>query len=68
MKRGERLAAEGAGIYLNYSKNRVANQTFALLLLLAEQSGLRERIDAMFSGEKINVSEGCARRAMLQSP
>jgi glucose-6-phosphate isomerase len=58
--RGERLTAEGAGIYLDYSKNRVTDETLTLLLQLAEQSGLRERIDAMFSGEKINVSEGRA--------
>ncbi len=61
-KRGERLAVEGAGIYLDYSKNRVTDETLALLLQLARESGLRERIDAMFRGEKINVSE---RRAVL---
>jgi glucose-6-phosphate isomerase len=59
-KRGERLAAEAVGIYLDYSKNRVTDETLKLLLQLAEQSGLRERIDAMFSGERINVSEGRA--------
>jgi len=59
-KRGERLAAEAVGIYLDYSKNRITDETLKLLLQLAEQSGLRERIDAMFSGEKINVSEGRA--------
>jgi glucose-6-phosphate isomerase len=58
--RGERLAAEGAGIYLDYSKNRITDETLQLLLQLVGQSGLRERIDAMFSGEKINVSEGRA--------
>jgi glucose-6-phosphate isomerase len=58
--RGERMTAEGVGIYLDYSKNRIADETLQLLLLLAEQSGLRERIDAMFSGQKINVSEGRA--------
>jgi glucose-6-phosphate isomerase len=58
--RGERLAAEGAGIYLDYSKNRITDETLKLLLQLAEQSGLREHIGAMFSGEKINVSEGRA--------
>ena len=58
--RGERLAVEGAGIYLDYSKNRITDETLRLLLQLAEQSGLRERIDAMFAGEKINVSEGRA--------
>ena len=59
-KRGERLAAEAVGIYLDYSKNRITDETLKLLLQLAEQSGLRERIDAMFSGERINVSEGRA--------
>jgi len=58
--RGERLTAEGAGLFLDYSKNRVTDQTMALLLGLAEECGLRERIDAMFSGEKINVTEGRA--------
>jgi glucose-6-phosphate isomerase len=62
IKRGERLTAEAAGIYLDYSKNRVTDETLGLLLQLAEQSGLRGRIDAMFSGEKINVSE---KRAVL---
>src|ERR1700753_396344 len=61
--RGERLTAEAAGIYLDYSKNRITDETLALLLQLAEQSRLRARIDAMFGGEKINVSE---RRAVLQ--
>jgi glucose-6-phosphate isomerase len=55
--RGERLTAEGAGLYLDYSKQRVTDETMRLLLALAEESGLRERIDAMFHGEKINVSE-----------
>jgi glucose-6-phosphate isomerase len=55
--RGERMAVEAAGIYLDYSKNRITDETLALLLRLAEQSGLRDRIDAMFRGEKINVSE-----------
>jgi glucose-6-phosphate isomerase len=59
-KRGERLTAEAAGIYLDYSKNRITDETLALLLQLAEQSGLRARIDAMFRGEKINVSENRA--------
>ncbi len=58
--RGERLTAEGVGIYLDYSKNRITDETLRLLLQLAQQSGLREHIDAMFSGEKINVSEGRA--------
>src|SRR5262244_2822004 len=59
-KRGERLTAEGAGIYLDYSKNRVTDETIAMLLRLAEASGLRERIDAMFGGSKINVTENRA--------
>src|SRR6266581_4796374 len=60
--RGERFAAEAAGIYLDYSKNRVTDETIRLLLELAAASGLRERIDAMFRGEKINVTE---QRAVL---
>jgi glucose-6-phosphate isomerase len=60
--RGERLTTEAAGLYLDYSKNRITDETLNLLLQLAEQSGLRARIDAMFGGEKINTSE---RRAAL---
>jgi len=56
-KRGERLTAEAAGLFLDYSKNRATDETLRLLLQLAEESGLRERIDAMFRGEKINISE-----------
>ena len=55
--RGERLVAEGAGLFLDYSKNRVTDETLKLLVELAEQSGLAERTQAMFSGERINVSE-----------
>jgi glucose-6-phosphate isomerase len=55
--RGERLTAEGAGLYLDYSKHRVVAETLDLLVELAEQSRLRERTEAMFSGERINVSE-----------
>jgi glucose-6-phosphate isomerase len=55
--RGERLVAEGAGLFLDYSKNRVTDETLALLLALAQQSGLSSRIEAMFDGERINVSE-----------
>jgi glucose-6-phosphate isomerase len=55
--RGERMTAEAAGIYLDYSKHRVTGRTLSLLRGLAEESGLRERIDAMFRGEKINVTE-----------
>src|SRR6476660_2216098 len=61
-KRGERLTAEAAGLYLDYSKNRITDETLTLLLQLAEQSGLRARIDAMFASEKINTSE---KRAVL---
>jgi len=60
--RGERMTAEAAGVYLDYSKNRITAETLGLLLDLAGASGLRARIDAMFRGEKINVSE---RRAVL---
>src|SRR5215471_18327883 len=55
--RGERLTLEAAGLYLDYSKNRVTDETLRLLVQLAEESGLRERIDAMFAGEHINVTE-----------
>jgi glucose-6-phosphate isomerase len=61
-QRGERLTAEAVGIYLDYSKNRITDETVVLLLQLAEESGLRSRIDAMFQGEKINVTE---KRAVL---
>jgi glucose-6-phosphate isomerase len=59
-KRGERLAIEACGLYLDYSKNRVTDETLALLLRFAEESGLRDRIDAMFRGEKINITENRA--------
>jgi glucose-6-phosphate isomerase len=55
--RGERLTAEGAGLYLDYSKNRITDETVRLLVDLAEQSGLSARMEAMFAGERINVSE-----------
>src|SRR5579875_2028992 len=55
--RGERMCAEAAGIYLDYSKNRVTDETMRLLVELAEESGVPERRDAMFRGEHINVSE-----------
>jgi len=61
-KRGERLAVQAVGLYLDYSKNRVTDETMHLLLQLAEESGLRARIDAMFRGDKINVTE---KRAVL---
>ena len=59
-KRGERFAVEDVGIYLDYSKNRITDETLKLLIQLAEQSGLRAKIDAMFAGEKINISENRA--------
>src|SRR5438477_3385635 len=58
--RGERLTAEAVGLYLDYSKNRVTDETLALLGRLAEESCLREQIDAMFRGDKINVTENRA--------
>jgi glucose-6-phosphate isomerase len=58
--RGERMTAQAAGIYLDYSKNRVNDDTLKLLVELAEQAGLRTRIDAMFRGERINVTENRA--------
>ena len=58
--RGERMAAEAAGLYLDYSKHRVTDETLRLLVALAEACGLPERRDAMFRGEKINVPEGRA--------
>ncbi|MGA2986838.1 MAG: glucose-6-phosphate isomerase [Terriglobia bacterium] len=61
-QRGERLTAEAVGIYLDYSKNRITDETVKLLLQLGEESGLRSRIDAMFRGDKINVTE---KRAVL---
>jgi glucose-6-phosphate isomerase len=63
-KRGERLIAEAVGLYLDYSKNRVTDETLKLLLQLAEESGLRDRIDAMFRGDKINITE---KRAVLHT-
>jgi glucose-6-phosphate isomerase len=59
-KRGELMTAEAAGLYLDYSKNRITDETLGLLVQLAEESGLRPRIDAMFRGEKINLTEGRA--------
>jgi len=60
--RGERMAAEAVGLYLDYSKNLITDETLTLLRQLADQSGLRARIDAMFRGEKINITE---KRAVL---
>src|ERR1700730_14494169 len=62
--RGERLAAEAAGLYLDYSKNRITDETLRLLLELAEACRLSERIDAMFRGDRINTTE---RRAVLHA-
>jgi glucose-6-phosphate isomerase len=60
--RGKRMTAEAVGLFLDYSKNRITGRTLKLLIRLAEESGLRSRIEAMFSGEKINVTE---KRAVL---
>jgi len=59
-ERGKRLTAEAAGLFLDYSKNRITGETIQLLLQLAEESGLRQRIEAMFQGEKINRTENRA--------
>jgi glucose-6-phosphate isomerase len=59
-RRGEQMAVEGAGLYLDYSKNRITGETLKLLVDLAKSSGLQDRIEAMFRGEKINVSENRA--------
>ncbi len=61
-KRGERMTAEAVGLFLDYSKNRITDETVKLLIELAEESGLQSRIDAMFRGEKINTTE---KRAVL---
>ena len=61
-KRGERMTAEAVGIILDYSKNRVTDETVKMLIQLAEESGLRSYIDAMFRGDKINFTE---KRAVL---
>lgn len=63
-QRGERLIAEGGDLFFDYSKNRVTDETLKLLLQLAKESGLRERIDAMFGGDKINITED---RAVLHT-
>jgi len=59
-KRGERMTAEAAGLFLDYSKNRITDETLKLLIQLAEESGLRDRIEAMFRGDKINITENRA--------
>ena len=67
--RGERMTVEDVGLFLDYSKNRITDETLRLLVELAEESGLRERIDAMFRGEKINVTEGrSVLHAALRAP
>src|SRR6201981_928796 len=67
--RGQRMAAEGVGIYLDYSKNRVTDQTIKLLIQLAAESGLQARIDALFRGEKINITENrAALHVALRAP
>jgi glucose-6-phosphate isomerase len=58
--RGERFTVETGGIFLDFSKNRITDETLKLLIQLAEESGLRARIDAMFRGEKINITENRA--------
>ncbi len=63
-KRGERMSVEAVGLYLDYSKNRITEETVYLLLQLAKEAGLRARIDAMFRGEKINLTEN---RAVLHT-
>lgn len=63
-KRGTRLNASAAGLFLDYSKNRVTDETLKLLLRLAKESGLKERVEAMFTGEKINITED---RAVLHT-
>jgi glucose-6-phosphate isomerase len=62
--RGERLTLEAGGLYLDYSKNRVTNETLGLLVQLAEESGLKTKLEAMFSGQKINITEN---RAVLHT-
>ena len=59
-QRGTRMTVEGAGLFLDYSKNRITDETLRLLVQLAEESGLRDRIEAMFRGEKINITENRA--------
>jgi glucose-6-phosphate isomerase len=59
-ERGERFVVEDAGLYLDYSKNRITKETVSLLLQLADECGLRDKIDAMFRGDKINITENRA--------
>ena len=68
-KRGERMTVEAVGLFLDYSKNRITDDTVNLLIELAEKSGLQSRIDGMFRGEKINVTENRAvLHVALRSP
>src|SRR5262249_24434332 len=68
-ERGQRLTAEAAAIYLDYSKNRITDEAIKLLMQLAGESGLRQRIDAMFRGDKINRTENRAvRHVALRAP
>ena len=62
--RGERMTVEAVGLLFDYSKNRVTDETLKLLVQLADESGLRDRIDAMFRGDKINITED---RAVFRS-
>ncbi|MCM2267485.1 MAG: hypothetical protein NDI60_06875, partial [Elusimicrobiales bacterium] len=67
--RGERMAIEAAGVYFDYSKHRVSEETIRLLAELAQACGLRARIEAMFTGEKINLTEGrAALHTALRAP
>src|SRR3954447_2574521 len=59
-RRGERLTAEAVGVFLDYSKNRITDETLKLLVALAEERGVRAKIDAMFRGDKINITENRA--------
>src|ERR1700748_85984 len=63
-ERGKRMTLQAAGLHLDYSKNRVTDETLKLLFQLATESGLKARIDAMFRGDKINITE---RRAVLHT-
>ena len=62
--RGERMSVEAAGLYLDYSKNRITGETLKLLIDLANEAGLKSRIEGMFSGDKINITE---KRAVLHT-
>src|SRR5246127_2974576 len=67
--RGQRMTVEAVGLFFDYSKNRITDETLKLLVQLADESGLRERIGAMFGGDKINVTENRAvLHAALRAP